>query len=66
VGLPPLPSGWVEAQRQIHVELVDGEKSVWKASELPANSTITLRQKTYKLNAYLKGTQVHVELNDAP
>jgi hypothetical protein len=64
LGLPPLPSGWVDAQRQIQVEILDGEKVIWQSSQLPVNTTISIRDRSYSLSALLDGSQVHFDLTE--
>jgi hypothetical protein len=65
LGLPPLPPNWVEPQRQLRFELLDGTKPLWQGSQLPYNAPLVLHNQQYSLTARQTGNQVQVELKEA-
>ncbi len=65
MGLPPLPADWTNAQRQFVVELLDGDKSVWKSSALPIDTAVAIRGQNYHLTAHLDGVRLQIALAPA-
>jgi PKD repeat protein len=64
LGLPPLPDTWIDPQRQLQLELRDGDRVVWSGAQLPHGVPMTLNNKPYALTAAPLGNQVRVELAD--
>jgi PKD repeat protein len=62
LALPPLPDGWVDAQRQIHLELRDGDRPVWQESQLPRGVPVLIQNRRCTLTAVPLGNQVKVDL----
>ena len=64
--LPPLPSTWTDPRRQLHLELREGDRVAWPEGQLPRGAPVTLHNRTLVLTATPLGSQVRVELADAP
>lgn len=60
--LPTLPAGWVAAQRQVRLELRDGDRILWQESQLPRNAAVTIQGKRCVLNAVQLKDQVKLDL----
>jgi PKD repeat protein len=60
--LPPLPANWVEPQRQLRLELREGDRVVRQESALPHVENVTLQNRRCLLTATQLGSQVRVEL----
>jgi PKD repeat protein len=66
LSLPPLPGDWVEPQRQLRLELRDGDRVIWREAPLPRGAIVTLQGRRCTLTAVPAGNQVRVDLADAP
>src|SRR5262249_40558660 len=66
--LPPLPKDWVDAKRQIRLELQYNGQTVWQGSQLPQGNgaIVTLGKLRMLLTATLTGQQVRLDLRNAP
>jgi hypothetical protein len=64
VNLPPLPADWADAQRQIRLELRDGDRILWQQAQLPRSTTVTVRNQPCTLNAVPLGSQVRLDLTE--
>jgi PKD repeat protein len=62
LSLPPLPSTWTEPQRQLRLELRDGDRVVWPEGQLPHAAALTLNNRPCTLTATGLDSQVRVEL----
>ena len=60
--LPPTPPDWTDVQRQLRLELRDGDRVVYQESQLPHNAAIALGARRCALNATPLSSQVRVEL----
>jgi hypothetical protein len=64
VPLPPLPQGWTGMQRQLRLELREGDRAVWTGSDLPRAAVVTVRNRSCLLSAAPAGDKVRVDLAD--
>ena len=64
--LPALPENWVNAQRDLRLELHEGDRVAWHESQLPRKVPVTLKNHQYALTATQVGNQVRVEVADLP
>jgi PKD repeat protein len=64
LALPPLPANWIDPQRQLRLELRDGDRVVWQESQLPRGGGVALDKGHYSLTATPLGNQVRVELTE--
>lgn len=62
LSLPALPPGWVDPQRQLRLELRDGDRLVWQESQLPRGVPVQLQNRRCTLTALPYGNQVRVDL----
>ncbi|HEV3203388.1 MAG TPA: PKD domain-containing protein, partial [Gemmataceae bacterium] len=62
LGLPPLPENWMDARRDLRIELHDGDKIAWPDSALPRNTPVTLQNRKCTLTATNLGNQVRIDL----
>jgi PKD repeat protein len=60
--MPQVPANWADAQRQLRLELRDGDRVVWHESQLPRNAPVTVQNRRLTLSATPVGSQVRVEL----
>jgi hypothetical protein len=60
--LPPLPRDWADPQRQLRLELRDGDRVLWQDAQLPRGATFTFRDRRYSLTAVSEREQAHVVL----
>jgi hypothetical protein len=65
VSLPPLPATWINAQRQLKLELREGDRVAWQEAPLPRNAPVTLQNRHLSLTATPQDSQVRVELTEA-
>jgi PKD repeat protein len=65
LGMPPVPQGWVDMQRQMRLALQDGDRVLWQDSQMPRGQSITINGKNYLLSAVTAGEQVRVTLTPA-
>jgi PKD repeat protein len=65
IPLPKLPSNWVNPTRKLSLELHDGDKVLWKGSDLPNKELVTMGQRHGLLSATKAGESVRIELLDA-
>ncbi len=65
--MPPLPAGWSLAQRQMQLELHDGDQVVWKQSQadLPRNLSLEWHGQHWTVTAMPSGDQLRVEMASA-
>ena len=64
LALPPLPANWVDSQRQLRLELRDGDRVVLQESQLPRGGTVTLPRGRFTVTATPLGNQVRVEISE--
>jgi hypothetical protein len=64
MALPPLPEGWVEAQRQVRLELRENDRVVWQGSQLPRGVPVQMHGRRCTVTAGQTGGQVRVELTE--
>ena len=64
VSLPPLPGDWLDPQRQLRLELRDGDRIVWPEALLPRGASVTLQQRRCSLTAQPLENQVRIDLLD--
>ena len=64
LALPPLPEGWVDAQRQVRMELRENGRVVWQGSQLPRGATVQMHGRPCTVTAGQAGSQVRVELTE--
>ena len=62
ISLPPLPDGWVDAQRQVRLELRDGERVLWQDSQMPHGVPVVVQNHRCAISATPVGNQVKVDL----
>jgi hypothetical protein len=62
--LPPPPQYWTDVQRQLRLELRDGDRIIWPQSQLPHNVPVTIRGRRCILNATVSGEQVRVDITE--
>lgn len=62
LSLPPLPANWVDTQRQVRVELRDGDRVIWQCSQVPSTAVIPLRGRRYSVTTRVQGNQVAIDL----
>jgi hypothetical protein len=62
LALPSLPGDWVDPQRQVRLELREGDRVVWQESQLPRAAAVTVHNRRYNLTAVSLGSQIRVEL----
>ena len=62
MALPPTPPDWTDVQRQLRLELRDGDRVVYQQAQLPRNAAITLGTRRCALSATPLSSQVRVEL----
>jgi hypothetical protein len=60
--LPALPANWVDPQRDVRLEMRDGDRVLWDDSRLPRHAALKIKDRPYSLTAILRGDQVRVEL----
>jgi hypothetical protein len=60
--LPPMPADWIDAKRQVQLELRVGENVVWRDSHLPKNAPVAISGKQFSLTATPQGNQMRVDL----
>jgi PKD repeat protein len=64
--LPPVPPNWVNVQRQLRLEILDGDRNVLPPGPgLPPATVLTLQQRTCRLMATTQGDQVRINLVEA-
>jgi hypothetical protein len=63
--LPPLSSGWELKDRRLRMELREGNRSLWQATQLPGNIPVTIRGRRLVLSAIQSGDRIQVNLADA-
>jgi hypothetical protein len=64
VPLPPVPPDWVDVQRQLRLELRDGDRIAWASAPLPQGAAVAIGNRTFSLSARPIGDQVRVDLAD--
>jgi PKD repeat protein len=64
LSLPPLPPNWTEPQRQLQLELRDGDRVLWPEGQLPHAAAITVTNRPCTLTATGLDSQVRIELAD--
>ena len=62
IPLPPVPCTWCDTQRQLRLELREGDRIVRQQSQLPHNEPVTVQNRRCTLNATLLGDQVRIDL----
>ncbi len=65
INLPPLPADWADAQRQLRLELRDGDRIVWQQAPLPRSTSVVVQNRPCTLNATAQGNQVRLDLTEA-
>jgi PKD repeat protein len=64
LSLPPLPPTWTEPQRQLRLELRDGDRVLWPEGQLPHAAALTVNNRPCTLTATGLDSQVRIELAD--
>jgi PKD repeat protein len=64
LALPDLPKDWVDAKRQVRLDLMDGDRIVIQESYLPRNRSIAVQNKHCVLNAEQLGDHIRIDLNE--
>ncbi len=64
--LPPVPADWENVQRQLRIELREGEQVIWPQSPLPHNASLTMHNQPCTVNAATVGDQVQIDVTAAP
>jgi PKD repeat protein len=62
--LPSLPECWIDPQRQLRLEMRDGDRLVWQESQLPRATPVTIQNRRCLLSATRLGDQVRIELSE--
>jgi hypothetical protein len=62
LALPPLPDRWVDAHRDVRLEVRDGDRLVWQESQLPRGVPVLIQNRRCTLTAVPLGNQVKVDL----
>lgn len=62
--LPPFPANWESPQRQLRLELRDGDRVVWPESQLPHTAPVTIQGRRCYLTATPLGSQIRIELTE--
>lgn len=60
--LPALPDNWLNADRQLRLEMRDGDRVVFRESALPRKAALQVRDRRCTLTATSFGNQVRIEL----
>jgi PKD repeat protein len=63
--MPPLPADWVDARRQVRLELRAGDRVLWQESGLPRGKPVMIDNRPYLLTATPVGGQLRVDLTPA-
>jgi PKD repeat protein len=63
--MPPLPADWVDAHRQMRLELRAGNQVVWQESGMPRGNVVTINNRRFLLTATPVNGQLRVDLIDA-
>lgn len=64
VSLPPLPANWTEAQRQVRLEVRDGNRIVWQEAQLPRSAALVVQNRPCTLSTAAQGNQVRLDLTE--
>lgn len=64
VNLPPLPANWTEAQRQVRLEVRDGNRIVWQEAQLPRSLALVVQNRPCTLSTVAQGNQVRLDLTE--
>jgi hypothetical protein len=64
--LPPLPEDWVKPQRNLRIELLEGDHIVWQESQLPKSAIVWLQNRRCVVTAKPIGDQVRLDLVEVP
>lgn len=62
VALPGFPPNWTNQQRQLQVELRDGDKVVWQGPQMPQGAVVTLQNHSCSLTATPQGNQIRIDV----
>ncbi len=62
VALPGFPPNWTDPQRQLQVELRDGDKVVWQGAQLPQGAVVAVQNHACALTATPQGNQIRIDL----
>jgi hypothetical protein len=64
--MPPLPPDWIDAQRQLQLQLRAGNSVLWQGSQLPHGAPVTINNRACVLTATpAAGGQLRIDLTDA-
>jgi PKD repeat protein len=66
LALPEAPPDWEDLQRQLKLEMRDGDQSLLAEAPLPRSGTITVRGRPCTLTATPLGDHVRIDLGDVP
>lgn len=65
LALPSFPANWIDPQRQLKLELRDGDRVVWQQVQLPRNAPVTAQNHACTLTATpLGSSQIRIDLVD--
>jgi PKD repeat protein len=63
LAMPPLPSGWQDAKRQVHLKLMEGDtRMLWEDTHVPVTATLARPGRRYQLSATQNGNAVQINL----
>ena len=60
--LPPLPSDWQDAKRQVHLKLEEGGRTLWQDVHLPVSTNLVRSGRRYNLSATQNGDKVQLSV----
>jgi PKD repeat protein len=66
LALPDAPPGWEDLQRQLRLEMRDGDQSILPESPLPHSGAILVRGRRCTLTATPLGDHVRIDLSEVP
>lgn len=63
--LPAVPRNWVNPQRQMQLEIRDGNQIVWQDAKMPQCVPVVVQNRRVLVSAAVVGDQVRLDLQDA-
>jgi PKD repeat protein len=64
LALPDLPPDWIDARRQLRLQLLDDDRVAFQDALLPKNRPVTIQGKRYRLSAEKVGEHVRIDVNE--
>lgn len=65
VKIPALQPGWMSKQRQLDLNLMEGDQSMWQSAGLPRNALVRLQGRLWRITATEAGDQLRIEATQA-